>query len=131
MSLTTNVRAKLSNILALTQLSYYCFVKVLFLPKNADKSKIKDCWYQKVYFLKLHMYMYLGTTFQVFSIILIICKQRWVVILHPPFPPRNEFLRSPPRLRLKKYSKLSCISLWLNVVRRQYLLGSCKGGLIL
>ena len=34
------------------------------------RVKLWESWYEKIYFLKLHMYLYLHTIFQVSSIIL-------------------------------------------------------------
>ena len=44
--------------------------KRCFFGKNADISKIERPWYEKAYFLRLHMCVYLRTRFQVSSIIL-------------------------------------------------------------
>ena len=65
------------------------------MQKNADISKIKGT---EVYFLKLHMGVYLRVKFEVSSIILTGFRQG--VILHPPSTPQNEPLKSPPRLGL-------------------------------
>ena len=50
------------------------------MEKNGTISKIM--WYQKVYFLKLHMCVYLHTKYQVSGIILMSFRQG--VILPPP-----------------------------------------------
>ena len=44
--------------------------KKTFLTKNADISKMKTALVQKVYFLKLHVGVYLRAKFQVSRIIL-------------------------------------------------------------
>ena len=63
---------------SLTQLSYRCFLtickKMRTSAKNADINKIKS-WYYNVYFLKLHICVYLRTKFQVSSIILTSFRQ--------------------------------------------------------
>ena len=58
--------------------------------KNADINKIKESWYEKEYFLKLHLCVYLHTKFQVTCIILTRFRQR--VVLLPP--PQKELLKS-------------------------------------
>ena len=76
----------------LTQLSYYCFeleyshatalskgtifdVKGWFFAKMLTLAKLWRSWYQNVYFLKLHMCLYLRTKFQISSIILMSFRQ--------------------------------------------------------
>ena len=56
-------------------LTLLLWVKVLFWPRNADffqkmLTSTKGPWYYKVYFLKLHMSVYLRVKFQVSSITL-------------------------------------------------------------
>ena len=71
-----------SNLLSqrsLTHLSHYCFESRYYFcqkcrffskkKKDTDISKIKSALVLKLYFLKLHMYVYLRTKFQVSSII--------------------------------------------------------------
>ena len=61
-----------------------------------------------VYFLKLHICVYLRTKIQLFSIILTSFRP-WIILPTPPYPPRsrrpsspqNQPLKSPPRLGLK------------------------------
>ena len=66
---------------SLTQLSYYCFESryyfcqkmQFFFAKKKKKAEIiilRCSWYYKVYFLKLHMCVFLYTKFQVSCIIL-------------------------------------------------------------
>ena len=50
--------------------------KADFLQENANISKIKTVLVLKVYFLELHMGVYLRTNFQVSSIILTSFRQR-------------------------------------------------------
>ena len=61
-------------------------------------AKLRGPWYHKVYFLKLHMCVYLRTKFQVSSIILRSFRQG---VILPPLPAQYELLKSPPRLGLK------------------------------
>ena len=64
--------------------------------------KLGGLWYLKVYFLKLHMCMYLRAKFEVSSIILTSFRkelgggERGWVILSPPT--QNEPLKRPTRL---------------------------------
>ena len=67
-------------------------------------AKLRGPRHYKVYFLKLHMGVYLRAKFEVSSITLIGLRQGEGVILPPP-PPQNEPLKSPPRL------ELNCIEL--------------------
>ena len=62
-------------------------------------AKVREPWYQKLYFLKLYMDLYLRAKFQVCRISLTGFRQG--VILHPPPPPpQNKPLKSPRRLML-------------------------------
>ena len=65
-----------------TNLTLLLWVKVLFWPKNTDflkkmltSARLMGPWYKKVYFLKLHMIVYLRAKFQVSSIILTSFRQ--------------------------------------------------------
>ena len=61
-------------------------------------AKLREPWHKKVYFLKLHMSVYLHNKFQVSSSILTSFKQGNFT---PPLPQtQNEPLKSPPRLGL-------------------------------
>ena len=88
---------------SLTQLSHYWFKESYFVKKMLTfckkcfltSAKLRVSWYWKVYFLKLHMYVYLYAKFQVSSIILTGFRQRDNLS-----PPQNEPLKSPPRLGL-------------------------------
>ena len=64
-------------------------------------AKLRRAWYQRIYFLKLYMCVYLRTKFQVASIILTSFR-RGVISPPPPPPPppQNESLKSLPRVRL-------------------------------
>ena len=66
-------------------------------------TKLRAPYYQKVYFLILHMCVYLSTKFHVSSIILTSFRQGMGVFLLLTHPPQNEPLKSPPRLALKSY----------------------------
>ena len=90
---------------SLTQLShryfeqryYFCQKMLIFCKKMLTSAKLSGPWYQKVYFLKLHMCVYLRTKFEVSSIILTSFKQRGYFT--PPFlpspPTQNLPLKSP------------------------------------
>ena len=61
-------------------------------------AKLREPWHKKVYFLKLHMSVYLHTKFQVSNSILTSFRQG---NSPPPLPQtQNEPLKSPPRLGL-------------------------------
>ena len=65
-------------------------------------AKLRGSWHSKVYFLKLLMCLYLRAKFEVSSIILTSFRQG-VILLPPPLPhppPKNETIKSPPRLGL-------------------------------
>ena len=62
--------------------------QLLTLQKIVDISKIKGVLYQKLYFLKLHMSLYVHTKFQVSSLILTRFRQG-VNLPHPPTTKRN------------------------------------------
>ena len=64
-------------------------------------AKLRTSWYYKVYFMKLYLYVYLHTKFQVSSIILTSFRRGNFA---PP-PPQNELLKIPPRLRLNVFNK--------------------------
>ena len=77
------------------------------MPKSAEilqkNEKLREPWYQKVSFLKLHfLFVYLYTKFEVSSVILTSFRQG--VTVPTPTPPRrhpapqNGPLKSPPRL---------------------------------
>ena len=70
-------------------------------------AKLRRPWYQKVHFLKLHICVYLGTKFQVSSIILTSFRKGGVIL--PPIT-QNEPLKSPPRLGLKPQQQMWDIS---------------------
>ena len=67
---------------------------MLFLPKNGNflSAKLRGHGYEKVYFLKLHICVYLRIKFQVSSIILTSFREG--VIL------KTETLKCPPTLGL-------------------------------
>ena len=79
------------------------------MPKSAEilqkNEKLREPWYQKVSFLKLHfLFVYLYTKFEVSSVILTSFRQG-VTVPPPPTPshprhpaPQNGPLKSPPRL---------------------------------
>ena len=48
---------------------------MLFLPKMVRSAKLSGYWYQKTYFVKLHICVYLRTKFQVSSKILTTLRQ--------------------------------------------------------
>ena len=59
-------------------------------------AKLREPWNKKVYFLKLHMRVYLHTEFQVSSSILTSFRREFC---HPPLPQtQNKPQKSPPRL---------------------------------
>ena len=60
-------------------------------------AKLKGLWYEKVYFLKLHMFVYLLTKFEVSGIILTSFRQR--VILPPSISKRTP--KKPIQIRVK------------------------------
>ena len=60
-------------------------------------AKLRANWYQKVYFLKLDICVYLCTKFQVSSTILTTFRQGVILLLPPP---QKEPLKTPPRLGL-------------------------------
>ena len=64
-------------------------------------AKMRGPRHYKVYFLKLHMGVYLHAKFEVSSIVLTSFRQGGGVILPPFPPPQNELLKSPPRLGLR------------------------------
>ena len=62
---------------SLTLLSYYCFEqRHYFCQKIMATAKLRWSWYYNVFFLKLHMCLYLRTKFQVSSKILTSFWQR-------------------------------------------------------
>ena len=96
----------------LTQLSYYLFEKNYYFcqkywflcKKLLTKTKLKRSRYERVYFLKMHICVYIRTKLQVSSIILQSFRQREGVILSTPpphsLPRKNKPLENPPRLWL-------------------------------
>ena len=86
---------------SLTQLShryfeqryYFCQKMLIFCKKMLTSAKLSGPWYQKVYFLKLHMCVYLRTKFEVSSIILTSFKQRGYFT--PPSSPRPHLKTYP------------------------------------
>ena len=78
-------------------------VKVLFWTKNAiflrkkmlASAKLREPRYKKLYFLKLHIDVYLPAKFEVSSIILTSFRQGGG---NSPHTPQNKPLKSPPRL---------------------------------
>ena len=70
------MKIKLKN---LKQNSYtFAFMKGTIFAKKIDfliSAILEESWYQKVYFLKLHICVYLCTKFQFSSIILTSCRQ--------------------------------------------------------
>ena len=90
-------------------LTLLLWVKVLFLQKMLifykkilTSAKLRGSWYQKVYFLKLHMDLYLRTKFQVSSIIVTtFSRGRGGGLFYAPsHTPENGLLKGPPRLGL-------------------------------
>ena len=74
---------------------------LIFGKKMLTSAKLRKPWYQKIYFLKLYMCVYLRTKFQVSSIIITSFRQGeggWGVLP----PPQNEPLKIPPKLGLKE-----------------------------
>ena len=75
-------------------LTMFLWVKVLLLRNNADflhkkiltSAKLRGHLYEKVYFLKLNMCVFLHTKFQVSSMILTSCKR----ILMDPYKPQPD-----------------------------------------
>ena len=59
-------------------------------------AKLRRSWYYQIYFLKLHMCVYLRTKFQVSSLILKSFRRGSFIP-----PPEKEHLKIPPRLGLK------------------------------
>ena len=79
-----------------TALTLLLWVKVLL-----TLAKLSGTWYYKVYFLKLHMRVYLGIKFQV-SRVTLTSFRHWGNF-NPPPTPQNGPLKSPHSLRLKNY----------------------------
>ena len=81
------------------------------MQKNADISKYQGVLVLKTYFLKLHMFAYLRTKFEVPSIILTtLFLDRGVWFCLPPLPPpQNECLKSPSRLGFSLSRKIHYI----------------------
>ena len=89
---------------SLTQLWHYCFEHryffgqktLIFCKKNAGISKSKRAEALKVYFLKLHMGVYLRAKFEVYSIILTSFREGIVL---PP-PPSKRTPKKPTQIRV-------------------------------
>ena len=100
----------------LTQLSYYLFEKNYYFcqkyrflcKKLLTKTKLKKSRHEKVYFLKMHICVYIRTKLQVSNIILQSFRKREGVILSTPtpphpLPPKNKPLENPPKLWLSLF----------------------------
>ena len=76
---------------------------LLLLQKSADISKIRQVLVLKVHFLKVHIFLYLRTKFQISSIALTSFRQRVQVIL-PAYPHTKKGTpESPSRLGLNPH----------------------------
>ena len=96
---------------------YFWTKNAIFLLKNADISKIKDIKALKVYFLKLHMGMYLRAKFEASSIILTSFRQGWLILALKRTP------KKPTQIRVKK----DCS--WIRITDRLwYVIDRCKWG---
>ena len=75
-------------------------------------AKLRRSWYYQIYFLKLHMCVYLHTKFEVSSLILRSFRRGNFIP-----PPEKEHLKSPPRLGLKDIFLLTlkCYSIYLSL----------------
>ena len=81
---------------------------LIFWEKMLTSAKLRRSWYQKVYFLKLNMLMYLHTEFQVSSIIVTSLKQvRWgegvVSWILPSSLTSKGIAKEPTQIRAKKH----------------------------
>ena len=81
---------------------YFCQKMQIFCKKLLTLAKSRESLYQKVYFLKLNMSVYLRTSFYVCSIILMSFREG-VIVARPPS--QNEPLKSLLRLGLICYRK--------------------------
>ena len=66
------------------------------MRKNTS-AKLRGPWYEKMYFLKLNMCVYLRAKLEVSGIIVTSFRKGLIL---PLSPPQNEPLKSPPRLGL-------------------------------
>ena len=99
---------------------------LLFTKIILTSAKLRKSWYQKIYFLKFHICVYLCVKLKVSNIILTSSREDPCIFTPSPPPPQNERLKSPLSLGLRYIYmgvQLQNIALFLiSIARRKKLI---------